>query len=761
LRAFLELDVGGEVGKVIVSGFDVDQSGPEVLVIKASPASVVLWRWQGPATGFAQPGGVAVAAVPTSSAVSPIAVAGRDGQIYILDGRTGQQIGSMQFSSLPLRQAPVLLVSRDGNTAIITVFFRQAPVEDTAGVPLRTLPLQVVSLQYPAGEVRWRRDYGPNLEGPSAAFRFGGQSHVVVWTAKRWQVINALSGITLSSGELPAAPIGGPAFADLKGRGEQDLIFAFTATDPPLLAARPSDGAVLWRGPQNLKPLGQLSGGDGALLRAASGALLVDLEDALAAIDPNDGHLIWKMAGQPIGALVGDWNGDGRNETIVAMADVGLLCIDDNGRVLWTLRLASSNARPRALIPSSLGGSTRDILMLTHASAISVVHGPRLFWRYSAPALQQATPVAARVDAGKSIVLATVHVGEGKARLRAIDAIEGGVRWEAKEWFYPNRGAGLAQLDGKGPPVVVALGWRPSQEGIHFLAYNPANGELVRDVPTAGKGWFSCTPAIADFRGIGQSDVAFSVWEERSIVMVDGRSGNILWRHPTAAPNMQGVSAADLDGEGLPDVVAASLDGHVYGLRGRDGAVLWKQPIEGGAWSQPVFARLEPGSAGHVLVVSLTGRLHVLDARTGNERWAPSISGGGKVAGHPVVFERDGRTIIAAPLGAAGVVAFDWNRRAELWRSPTGFPVIASPVLADFWGDKGGSIVVAAVSGDVFVLSASNGQPMWHDRVAGGLIEADPVIADLDVDGIPDIVIAAHDSKLHAVNGAGALGVRR
>jgi FG-GAP repeat len=59
------------------------------------------------------------------------------------------------------------------------------------------------------------------------------------------------------------------------------------------------------------------------------------------------------------------------------------------------------------------------------------------------------------------------------------------------------------------------------------------------------------------------------------------------------------------------------------------------------------------------------------------------------------------------------------------------------------------------------VVSASNGQPIWHNRVAGGLIEADPVIADLDGDGLTDILIAAHDSKLHAVNGAGALGVRR
>jgi len=70
--------------------------------------------------------------------------------------------------------------------------------------------------------------------------------------------------------------------------------------------------------------------------------------------------------------------------------------------------------------------------------------------------------------------------------------------------------------------------------------------------------------------------------------MADGRTGRILWRQKTGKPNMQGVSAGDLDGDGRPDVAAISFDGHLYGLRGSDGHLLWKTPIPGGGWSKPV-----------------------------------------------------------------------------------------------------------------------------------------------------------------------------
>ena len=232
-------------------------------------------------------------------------------------------------------------------------------------------------------------------------------------------------------------------------------------------------------------------------------------------------------------------------------------------------------------------------------------------------------------------------------------------------------------------------------------------------------------------------------------------------RQKTGKPNMQGVSAGDLDGDGRPDVAALSFDGHLYGLRGSDGQLLWKTPIPGGGWSKPVVTRLGRSQTAQVLVVSSVGRLHVIDARTGDQLWATNLVGGGKVAGHPAVVEKDGRTIILAPLGGAGVVAFDWGRRTELWRSPKGFPVIASPVVTHFGGAKGASVIVASATGNVWVLNLTDGQPIWHDRVVDGIIEADPVVSDLDGDGFVDILIAGHDFKLHALSGAGSLGALR
>ena len=765
-RSFQSFDLGGDAGKVIFSGLEA-ASGLDILAIKASAEPAELWRWQGPAVSGRDPAAASVAPLPDGPNVASVAVAGRDGQLTILDGRTGRQASKLQFSQIPLHQSPNLRIARDGNTAIVTIFFRPELQSDSAPAPPGGLQLHAISLSASTGEVRWQRDFGVDAEDPGAVFQLERKAHVVIVAGKKWQAIDLQTGQTHTHGELPEAHVsGGPAIAEVAGRSDPDLIFSLTGEAPALLAVRSSDGQISWRGPPNAKPVRLFTDGEGTLLRTADAALLAAFDDALVALDPHDGHVVWPVpvAGQTIGAIAGDWNGDGRSEIIAAMANVGLVCIDAKGRVLWTLRLENSMAVPRAMIPSFHGGSTRDIVMMTHGSAISLLHGPRVLWRYSAPAVQQATPVVTRVDAingGRSVVIATVHEGGGRARLRAIDGIEGGVRWEAKEFFYPNRGATLAQLDGKGPPVVVALGWRPSEDGIHLFAYNPSNGALVRDVPTKLKGWFSSTPVVADFRGTGQSDFAFSLWEDKSIVMVDGRTGETVWRQPTSTPNMQGVSVADLEGNGTPYVVAASLDGNVYALRGKDGALLWKQPIEGGAWSQPVFAKLDSASNGYVLVVSLAGRLHVLDARTGAERWSPEIAGGLKVAGHPIVIERDGRAIIVAPLGAAGAVAFDWDSRRELWRSPAGYSVIASPVLADFWGEKGGSVVVGATSGDVFVLSAADGKTLWRDHVAGGAIEADPVVADLDGDGVPDLVIGAHDSLLHAVSGAGSLGIRR
>ena len=766
-RTFLELELGGDVGKVIVSGLDAQHSGPEVLVVQIASPDKALWRWKGPATGIEQSASLAVAAIPDRTGAMTIAVAGRDGHVFILDGKTGRQIGAVQISTGPVPAAPVLMPTEQDGTASLTVFLHREPAGGTPADSAKAGALHALSITAATREIAWRRDLGKGWDVMGAPLLIEGVAYAVMWSDSRWQAIDLATGGQgrKLGGTLPSVPIGAPAFADLDGRGAQDLVFQPKDASLPLLAVRASTGATVWRGPEGLTS-NQPRGPGNALLRTAGGAFLVQREDGLAAIDGRSGQVAWKVTGQPIGVVVGDWDGDGKDEIIVAMRGVGLLCLDDSGRTLWTMRMDESEVRPWALLRSKDGGVTNDILVHRPAGSIDLVHGPRILWRRTATALLQATPLIAKADDGAPVVIEIGNWGGGVG-LRAFNGADGSTRWSAKEAFYPNRGAALADLDGSGMQLVVAVGHRPDTGTANLVVYRPTDGRVVRAMPVAVKGWFSSTPVIADYRGIGKSDVAFSTWDDRSIIMADGRTGAILWRHQTGAENLQGVAAGDLDGDGLPDVAAASFDGHVYGLRGKDGVQLWKSPIEGGSWTRPVIARLNSGAVPHVLVISQTGRLYVLDGRTGERQWSSEVAGGYKVTGHPVVVQHEGRTIILAPLGEAGLVAFDWARRAEIWRSPAGLPVIATPAEMTLSGGKTRAVIVAAATGDVWLLRIADGAPIWRSRVVEGfngegpVIEADPVIADLDGDGMPDVLIAGYDMKLHALSGTGSIGARR
>jgi outer membrane protein assembly factor BamB len=756
MRAFLDLELGGDIGRVIVSGFDAERNGPDVLVLRAKSSAEQLWHWQGPASGLEKSDSIAVVAVPQSIGPAALAIAGRDGHVYLLDGRTGSQIANISVSPTPLPSPPQLFVTERDGTPSIAMFYRQADASSD-----NNTSLHAAFIKLPSGEIVWRHNYGTSWQGVTAPLTIAGAPQVVAWNSRSWQIIDVSTGDSGGAGGLPGPLFGGPVVAAPAPSEEPALIFQFTDPALNMLAVRASDASVLWRGPNNLSPLRQPRLGN-SVPRTPDGLLLVNLVDALAAVDPKDGRVRWQIAGHPIDVLVADWNGDGKDEILVGMSGVGLLCLDGEGKTLWTLHMETRDVRPWALVKPKQGGSTSDIVVQRHASFIGVVHGPRVLWEQQATAPMQATPVVVETDAkdedehgvGKSAVVEVAQWG-GDVSLRAFDSQQGNVLWSAGEAIAVNRGITLADLDGDGQMKIVGLGRRPGVEGLLLLSYRPDTGEVTRSVPVAVAGWLSCAPAVADFRGIGRGDVAFTTWDDRSIVMIDGKSGEILWRYKTGGPNMQGISAGDLDGDGKPDVVALSFDGNAYGLRGSDGSLLWKQPIAGGGWSNPVVAQLEAKGPPQVLVVSGIGRLHVLSAQSGEEIWTPDITGAAKVAGHPIVIDK----MILAPLGTAGVVAFDWTTRTEVWRSPAGFPVIASPAVASF--GKGKVVVFGAVTGDLFALNLTDGRVIWRDHIVSELIEADPVVTDLDHDGFPDILIAGHDFKLHALRGAGTIGYLR
>ena len=150
---------------------------------------------------------------------------------------------------------------------------------------------------------------------------------------------------------------------------------------------------------------------------------------------------------------------------------------------------------------------------------------------------------------------------------------------------------------------------------------------------------------------------------------------------------------------------------------------------------------LEPNGPPSILITSLSGTLYVLNSRTGETIWTspgseaanavPVTMNQLKVGGHAAVVMDGDRTVILVPAGAAGVIAFDWSTKAELWRSPSGFPEIASPVPVDLKMHDRRGVVVASANGTVWVLALADGKPLWHLSGTLKSVEADPMVADL------------------------------
>ena len=299
--------------------------------------------------------------------------------------------------------------------------------------------------------------------------------------------------------------------------------------------------------------------------------------------------------------------------------------------------------------------------------------------------------------------------------------------------------------------------------GSQLVALRASDGKPLSVVAVGEAGAIYSTPVVSDFNADGQPDVALHRWDHKDVVAFDGRSGRLLWRHPTGDFNMGTVGLADLNGDGHGDVIAASLDGHVHALDGTTGKPLWPAaPIgRGGSRGAPLLHDLTGDGRCEVLIVAQDGAMYVIDGATGKLLWRATVGGASEGVGRPAVAKVGQSIILCAPLGQAGAVAFDFAKRTVLWRSPKGAHVQAAPIVADLDRDASAEVVVGTDDGRLLVLDLATGGFLWQVRLGNKPIEADPAVADLDGDGLLDILVAGRDFRLTAVSGRGTVAARK
>lgn len=251
-------------------------------------------------------------------------------------------------------------------------------------------------------------------------------------------------------------------------------------------------------------------------------------------------------------------------------------------------------------------------------------------WRRRVGGLSASAPAVA---GGKVFVVGNRNAsggiaGAGRARVAALDARTGRVRW-AKALSSASESSALAHAG------RIYLG---SQDGTVY-SLDAGTGRILWRYRARG--------AVKTALAWSQGRVYFGDYAGQ-VTCLRARDGRVVWRSSTSgrsfgrAGNFYGTPAV-----AFGRVYAGNTDGRVYSFAASSGKLAWSRSTGGYVYAAPAVANV-PGMKPAVFIGSYSGRFMALDARSGKVIWTHraggTISGAasviGKVAYYSVLSKR-------------------------------------------------------------------------------------------------------------------------
>jgi len=287
-------------------------------------------------------------------------------------------------------------------------------------------------------------------------------------------------------------------------------------------------------------------------------------------------------------------------------------------------------------------------------------------------------------------------------------------------------GGYVARIDGEGKPVFeIEFGPAGSSGGLFDASVVDIDGDGTEELIVGHNGGY--------------------------VFALNGRDGSTIWQHALGHEigGWRGANTADLDGDGRPEIIVPARDGCVRCLNA-DGTLRWRSQVEACRLGTPSVGDLDRD--GHPEIVYGSATRHLIALRAdGRLMWDAQAGPLHLGRTKPIIADLDGDG--AAEVYAAGsnigpetgLVSVQGTNGATRWYGRTRHKAYMARTLIPVDGDTLG--VLIGDKANSLVAYAADGHRLWQTQVRGHGVWTAPSVADVDGDGRQEIIVSVRDTS--------------